>query len=65
MTPREAAEQIGCSINQVRVLCRNGTLKHRIIPIPGGYYYEINKASVNHYAGKPQVVGYPRGQKRS
>jgi hypothetical protein len=65
MTPREAADVIGCSTNQVRVLCRKGILDSSRVKAFGREYYAIEISSVQNYASRPQTRGYPRGKKRS
>lgn len=67
MTPRKAAEIIGCSIGQVRTLVRNGRLRAVRVPCKNnqhGYRVSINAASVRRYADKPQALGFPRGAQR-
>jgi len=65
MTPREAADVIGCTANQVRVLCRKGLIDSVRIEAYGREYYVVDKQSVYTYAKRPQKRGYPRGKKRS
>ena len=67
MTPRQAAERIGCSPQQVRTLIRNGTLRATKVknPYGVGYYYQVNTSDVRRYRNRKQTVGYPRGRPRS
>jgi hypothetical protein len=64
MTAKEAAEIIGCSARQVRVLCAHGILEAAQRKIPGGFYWEVDRRSVNAYAEQPQKQGWKRGKKR-
>jgi len=68
MTPREAAEIIGCSSQQVRHLIRIGTLRATVTQSAvTGYQprYSLTKREVERYRDKPQERGYPRGRKRN
>ncbi len=62
MKPTDAAKIIGCSVSQVRTLCRNGNLPSTRKKILGGYIYDIPREAVLAYAKKPQKQGWPRGQ---
>lgn len=66
MTPKEAADYIGCSPQQVRTLIRRGKIKARKHKIPGGrkpgYCYLISKKEAERYRDAPQRQGWPRGQ---
>jgi hypothetical protein len=64
MTPRQAAALIGCSVGQVRVLCKKGILTTIRRSVPGGFYYDVDRQSAEAYRDAPQKQGYPRGQKR-
>lgn len=63
MTPREAAQEIGCSSAHVRAAIRAGLLRARRMPLPqgGGYYYEIPPAEVSRFQ---YYRTDPRGRKR-
>jgi hypothetical protein len=72
MTPRQAADFIGCTPQQVRTLIRLGRIKakrtankdYRGNPIEGSYTYLINMQEVERYKEIPRSGGYPRGRKR-
>lgn len=71
MTPREAAEEIGCSTPHVRGLIRNGylvarvrklgTYKLRSGEIKPLFHYNIPTKEVERYKAKPIGRGRPRG----
>lgn len=71
MTPKKAAEIIGCSPQQVRTLIRVGKLRAVKVSLGVGgtgrefYQYEVHRGDVKRYAKSKQKVGYPRGRKRS
>lgn len=65
MKPSEAARIIGCSVYQVRALCRKGIIPSAKVPIDGGYRYEITEKAAKEYAKTPQAGGWKRGQPRS
>jgi hypothetical protein len=64
MKPTEAAKIIGCTPQQVRTLCRKGTIKatKRITKL--GPYWEIAKKEAERYRDKEQKGGFPRGYTR-
>lgn len=67
MTPRQAADEIGCTVGQVRTLIRSGKIEAIQVPTPGwgpGYYYSIPVREVRRYRDAKQAKGFPRGQKR-
>lgn len=64
MTTTEAAELIGISTNQVRLLVRKGKIKARLVTINGHLStlrYEVDKRSAEKYRDNPPD---PRGWKR-
>jgi len=67
MTPRQAAQIIGCSPQQVRTLIRAGVLKARPIPSannPAGYEWQVPRSEALRYAGAKPKRGWPRGKPR-
>ena len=67
LTTNQAAAVIGCSPQQVRVLVRQGKLKHRrkkSAKNPVGYDLEIEQPSAKAYSKTIPKRGWPRGQKR-
>lgn len=70
MTPREAAEVLGCDVDHVRWLIRHRKLKAKpqIVRDASGRVvfrqYSIHPNAVKQYANKPQTRGWPRGRKR-
>ena len=65
MTPRQAADIIGCSHGQVCNLIRSGTLAAKKTLIAGGgYCYNISRQEAQRYRNKEQTGGWPRGQNR-
>jgi hypothetical protein len=67
MTPKHAAERIGCTTQQVLSLIHGGRLRAEKIPseiTSAGYYYSLAEADVEAYATSPQGKGWPRGKKR-
>lgn len=63
MTPREAAQAIGCSPDHVRAAIRAGLIRARRVPLPqgGGYYYNITEPEVSRFR---DYRTDPRGRKR-
>lgn len=65
MTPKEAAEVIGCTPHHVRVLIRKGTIRATKQFLPsGGYVYIVNTTDVESHAAKTGLRGWPRGVAR-
>jgi len=67
MTPRQAAEVIGCCASHVRTLIRKGKLQAEKVPTPYDlveYRYEVSPAEAKRYRDLPQTKGFPRGQSR-
>lgn len=65
--PSEAARIIGCSVQNVRIMIVNGTMKAVKKPDPfkkEGHIYEIELQEINRIKNVVQTVGFPRGQKR-
>lgn len=71
MTPRQAADLIGCSVPQVRHLIRKGTLRATKQPMHTyngkvcGFEYRVDRKQVLRYANTTQHGGWPRGKSRS
>ena len=70
MTPRQAAETIGCTPGQVRWLIRSKYLRATKIttnPLISGcdYRYSVGQKEAERYRDVVQTRGFPRGQKRS
>ena len=68
MTTREAAKIIGCSIQHVRTLIRQGKLKAKRIESDQnqyGFRFVIDKREAVRFAKLPVPArGFPRGQSR-
>jgi len=64
MTPREMADIIGCSVQQVRTLIRKGSINAKTKEIPGGFCYDISPKEVEKFRVQPQTGGWPRGVPR-
>lgn len=67
MTPKKAAEVIGCSISQIKYLIKTKQLKARKVKTETnrhGYCWDIHHSSVNKYAKSQQSKGWPRGKER-
>ena len=65
ITPKQAAEVIGCSVQHVRTLIRSGKIKATKRKTPTGHYWSITPAEARRYRDKPINQGYPRGKKRT
>jgi len=65
MTTNEAANYLGCSIQNVRYLIRKGKLEYRVHKtLQGQKYYTVKKQSVEQYKQEPQIQGWKRGKSR-
>jgi hypothetical protein len=66
MTPREAAEVIGCTARHVRHLVQKGKLKATKCKTSSWpyYVYHISLPDAEEYRDTPQTKGFPRGFKR-
>jgi hypothetical protein len=66
MTPRQAADIIGCSTSTVRQYIRDDIMVAIEIRIPGGSYYEITIEEAERIRDLPKTErrGCPRGFKR-
>lgn len=65
MTPRQAAEVIGCTTGHVRSLIKAGRINAVLVKSPMGWYYDISTHEVRRYANQTQGRGFPRGHKRN
>ena len=67
MTAKDAAKRIGCNRRHIRWLVARGHLVARKVrnkTMAAGYYYDIDRRSVERYARSEQRRGYPRGMPR-
>jgi len=68
MTPKQAAELIGCSPQHVRTLIRTGKLQATRVLTPdwgSGYIYDIQPVTAKLYKqAKLDHGGWPRGRSR-
>ena len=68
MSPKEAAEIIGCSPQHVRHLARTGKIKAKVLPVHRSgfisFEYNILRSAALAYRDRPTHGGYPRGNKR-
>ena len=65
MTTNEAAEYIGCSIQNIRYLIRKGKLEANVHhTLQGQKYYTVKTESVKLYKEQPQIQGWKRGRSR-
>jgi len=65
MTPRQAAEIIGCTAGHVLSLIKRGRLNAVLLKTPAGWYYALSPHEVRRYASQAQSRGLPRGAKRN
>jgi len=65
MNTQQAAKFIGCSINHIRTLIRQGKLHATKVHKTYGYVFDIDSIEVGFYSNtKQKNGGFPRGQKR-
>ena len=66
MSPRQAADRIGCSVSHVRHLVRIGAIWADRLPLPmGGYRYNIPATEVRLFLKTEHPGGWPRGKPRN
>ena len=65
MTPRQAAELIGCATGHVRYLLRHGKIKATQIRSRSGQVeWDVQLTDVREFLKAPKIMGRPRGSSR-
>ena len=64
MTPKQAAEIIGCTVGHCRHLIRTGKLEATRKPTSSGYEYEVSREEANRLRDVESNVGWKRGKER-
>ncbi len=65
MTPKEAAQVIGCSVDHCRRMARTGKLRARKRKTTGGYEYSITRREAERVRDLTHSKGWKRGKPRT